>query len=103
MKNLILSSFFWGYTITQIPGSIIAQRWCAQGLFSVAVFASGLLTLGVPLAAHYGGWQAVCALRMLSGLAQGTVLPSLHTLLSKWSPTEERGRLGEYVCEYLAQ
>ncbi|CAL1689630.1 unnamed protein product [Lasius platythorax] len=97
IKHMILSSFFWGYTCTQIPASILAQRWSAQGLFSATLIISGLLTLGSPISAHYGGWQAVIAARVICGLAQGAALPSLHTLLSKWSPPEERGRLVTFV------
>jgi len=100
VKHLILSSFFWGYICTQIPGSIIAQIWSAQGLFSIALIISGLMTLGSPIAAHYGNWQAMIVTRIISGLAQGTVLPCLHTLLSKWVPPEERGRLCEWLHFY---
>lgn len=95
IKNLILSSFFWGYTCTQIPASILAQQWIAQRLFSLTLIIAGLLTLSGPIAASYGGWQTVVATRVICGLAQGTVLPCLHTLLSKWAPPEERGRLCE--------
>lgn len=98
VKHMILSSFFWGYTCTQIPASILIQRWNAQGLFSTTLIISGLLTLGTPIAAHYGGWQIVIAARVMCGIVQGSVLPCLHTLLSKWSPPEERGRLCEYTC-----
>ncbi|GAB1859794.1 Putative inorganic phosphate cotransporter [Camponotus japonicus] len=97
VKHMILSSFFWGYTCTQIPASIVTQRWSAQGLFSVTLIIAGLLTLGSPFAAHYGGWQAMIAARIICGLAQGAALPCLHTLLSKWSPPEERGRLSTFV------
>ncbi|XP_029674847.1 putative inorganic phosphate cotransporter [Formica exsecta] len=97
VKHIILSSFFWGYTCTQIPASILAQRWSAQRLLSATLIISGLLTLSSPFAAHYSGWQAVIAARVICGLAQGATLPSLHTLLSKWSPPEERGRLATFV------
>lgn len=97
VKHVILSSFFWGYTCTQVPASILTQRWTAQGLFSATLVISGLVTLATPWAAHYGGWQTVIAGRVICGLVQGAVLPCLHTLLSKWAPPEERGRLGEYI------
>jgi len=98
VKHMILSSFFWGYTCTQIPASILIQRWSAQALFSVTLIISGLLTLSTPIAAHYGGWQTGIASRGMCGLVQGSVLPCLHTLLSRWSPPEERGRLCECAC-----
>jgi len=98
VKHIILSSFFWGYTITQIPASILTQRWTAQGLFSMTLVISGLLTVATPMAAHYGGWQMVIACRVMCGLVQGAVLPCLHTLLSRWSPPEERGRLCKCTC-----
>ncbi|XP_071576583.1 putative inorganic phosphate cotransporter isoform X2 [Temnothorax nylanderi] len=97
VKHIILSSFFWGYTCTQIPASILTQRWSAQKLFAATLIISGLLTFTTPWAAHYGGWQTVIAGRAICGLVQGAVLPCLHTLLSRWSPPEERGRLSTFV------
>lgn len=97
IKDTILSSFFWGYVCTQIIGSIIAQQWGAHKLFSMTLFVCSLATLLIPVAAIYGGWEAVCALRVIAGLCQGTVLPSLHTLLAKWVPVEERGRMATFV------
>lgn len=94
MKRLILSSFFWGYVCTQIPGSIIALQWSAKKLFATTLIICGLVTILVPVLAHYWGWKAVCAARVIAGLAQGNVLPILHTLLSRWVPPDERGRLG---------
>ncbi|XP_032683850.1 LOW QUALITY PROTEIN: uncharacterized protein LOC116850093 [Odontomachus brunneus] len=96
-KRLILSSFFWGYICTQIPGSMIARQWSASKLFALALIVCGLTTIVVPVTAHYGGWQAVCTARVFAGFAQGTILPTIHTLLSRWVPTDERGRLGMFV------
>ncbi|KAL0113300.1 hypothetical protein PUN28_012452 [Cardiocondyla obscurior] len=97
VKHVILSSFFWGYACTQIPASILTQQWSAQKLFSLALIISGLVTLVTPWAAEYGSWQTVVAGRVISGLVQGSVLPCLHTLLSRWAPPEERGRFSMFV------
>lgn len=93
-QSLILSSFFWGYVATHIPGGMVAQRWGVHRLYTYAMGICGLSTILIPAAAHYGGWEIVCVCRVISGACQGIVPPVLHTLLSKWAPTEERGRLG---------
>lgn len=96
IKDVIQSSFFWGYVCTQIIGSMVAQRWGAHKLFSLAQFACGFVTLLIPVLAEHAGWEAFCVTRVIAGIFQGTVLPCLHALLSKWAPIEERGR----ICEY---
>lgn len=44
-----------------------------------------------------GGWVALCILRSMQGFSQGFVIPSTHTLLGRWVPTNERNRLGNFV------
>ncbi|XP_012254703.2 putative inorganic phosphate cotransporter [Athalia rosae] len=97
VQALILSSFFWGYVLTQVPAGQIAQRFGARKLLAISVFICGGVSLLVPAAARYGGWTLVCVCRVAMGFCQGCVLPSLHTLLAKWAPPEERGRLGTFV------
>lgn len=93
----ILSSFFWGYTIMQIPSGYIAAFWSAQKLLSFGLLLCGILNILTPTLAHYGGYLAVCACRVGMGLSQSCLLPSIHTLLSKWAPPTERARLGENI------
>lgn len=95
-KSYLLSSFFWGYFVTQIPGSQLAHRFGGKMtlLFSIAL--SGLLALLTPLSVRLGDWKLLCALRLCQGLIQGSTFSSVHTLLSKWIPAEERGSLGTF-------
>ncbi|XP_043470642.1 putative inorganic phosphate cotransporter [Leptopilina heterotoma] len=96
-KNVVLSSFFWGYIWTQIPGGLIAQRWGAKRIYGTCMGVCALVTLLVPFAAFHGGWQAVCACRVISGFCQGVVPPILHNLCAKWVPFPERGTLTTFV------
>ncbi|XP_008559447.1 putative inorganic phosphate cotransporter [Microplitis demolitor] len=98
VQNTILSSFFWGYVITHIPGGELAQRFGAHKFLCFAVGICGIVTALIPLAATYGGWEAVIVLRVLTGACQGVIPPCMHTILSKWVPVDERGRAGS--CTY---
>ncbi|KFB38667.1 hypothetical protein ZHAS_00006061 [Anopheles sinensis] len=94
IKSRILSSFFWGYVVTQIPAGQMAQRFGPKILLMFSIGVCALLAVLTPLCAHVGGATAVMGLRILQGLSQGFVFPSTHTMLSRWAPASERGRLG---------
>ncbi|XP_063384126.1 putative inorganic phosphate cotransporter [Cydia fagiglandana] len=97
IQDLILSSFFWGYIVLQIPAGMIAGRFGGKNLILTAMLSNGLVNLFVPYAAQKGGWIAVCGCRILMGLTQGLLYPSLHGLLGQWSPVSERSRMGTIV------
>lgn len=112
-KSLILSSFFWGYVVSQVPAGewlqsrpestrtyhllhnfvgLLAKRFGAKLVLGLATAIGGILCFFHPIAAK-SGWQSICVLRVLTGLVQGTVYPCVHTLLAKWVPRTERGLL----------
>lgn len=95
-QSLILSSFFWGYVITQVPAGQLAERYGAKIMLLLAISLCSLLNILSPVSATYGGWMGLCALRVIQGLCQGLIFPSTHALLSKWAPVSERGKLGTF-------
>ncbi|XP_058823150.1 putative inorganic phosphate cotransporter isoform X2 [Topomyia yanbarensis] len=95
-QSIILSSFFWGYVVTQIPAGQLAQRFGAKILLLFSLGICSSLAILTPFFAHIGDSKLVIALRIVQGLSQGFIFPSTHTLLSKWAPVSERGRLGTY-------
>ncbi|KAL7031546.1 hypothetical protein ACKWTF_007046 [Chironomus riparius] len=94
-KSMVLSSFFWGYVITQIPGGQMAKHFGGKIMLLVSITLCSLLCLLTPIFAAFG-WKAVVALRVIQGLCQGCIFPSTHTLLAKWAPPSERGTIGTY-------
>lgn len=96
MQSLLLSSFFWGYIVTQIPAGQIAEKKGPKFILLISTTISGIIALITPICTSLGGWKVMCALRVISGLCQGVIYPSVHTLLSKWLPISERGPLGTY-------
>ncbi|XP_026274040.1 putative inorganic phosphate cotransporter isoform X3 [Frankliniella occidentalis] len=95
--GLILSAFFWGYVVTQVPAGMLAQRYGPKQFLMVGVVGCSLLTILTPLVAAYGGWRLMCALRVCEGLFQGMIYPSSHTMLGRWIPPLERGRASAFV------
>lgn len=95
-RGLILSSFFWGYVITQVPAGLLAQRFGPKVLLLSTAIICSVLTLLTPLAASID-WKVLCALRVLQGLSQGFIFPSVHTSLAKWVHPSERGLLATFT------
>ncbi|XP_068633483.1 putative inorganic phosphate cotransporter [Battus philenor] len=90
IQGLILSSFFWGYTIMQIPAGILAKRYGGKPVLLVALLANGIMCALLPTLALLGGWKIVCACRVVMGLTQACLFPATHTLLGRWLPAHER-------------
>ncbi|CAG9786489.1 unnamed protein product [Diatraea saccharalis] len=89
--SIILSSFFWGYVVLQIPAGAMARRCGGKVLITISLFVNSLTSVFIPVAAKCGGWQLVCACRILQGLTQAFVYPCMHHLISQWVPLEEKG------------
>jgi MFS family permease len=68
-QGIILSSFFWGYLIFQVPGGRIAEVVGAKRVFGGAVFVNGSLSLLLPFLARIH-WVLLLIIRTLQGLAQ---------------------------------
>ncbi|CAD7015092.1 putative inorganic phosphate cotransporter [Ceratitis capitata] len=95
-KSHILSSFFCGYILVQIPAGGWARRFGGRLFLLLSVTVSSIFALITPLSVSWGGWALICALRFCQGLCQGVTLPTIATLMSKWAPIEERSALQTY-------
>ncbi|EDW61459.1 putative inorganic phosphate cotransporter [Drosophila virilis] len=93
-RSYILSSFFWGYIMTQFLGGWLCRRYGARLTMFVSTIGSAVLVLLVPFCVPWGGWQAYCVIRVGMGLFQGLMFPCVHAHLANWCPASERNRLG---------
>jgi MFS family permease len=67
LRGYILSSFFYGYVITQVPGGWLASRFGGKHVFGIGVFITLIATLLVPIAARTHAYLLI-ALRVIMGL-----------------------------------
>ncbi|MCL6597615.1 MAG: MFS transporter [Alicyclobacillus macrosporangiidus] len=89
VMGVLLSSFFWGYVITQIPGGYVATRFRAKWVITVAMVIWAVFS-GLTGAMH--SLVALETVRFIMGLAEGVVWPSFMVLTSRWYPGAERAR-----------
>ena len=84
-EALLLSSFFQGYLITQIPGGWAAQKWGGKGVAVLNLLGNGVLLL-LPMAANHSV-RALSTCLGVVGLCQGPLVPSVSVMQSHWLPT----------------
>lgn len=89
-KGIILSTFYYGYACSQVPGGWAAQR---IGGRRVLLFSFILWSLTCALVSLDPNRVTILVLaRLLVGVAQGFIFPSIHTVLAQWVPPHERSR-----------
>lgn len=95
MMGTVLSAFFVGYFLTQIPGGWLSDRWGSKGLLGGAVAWWSLVTMLTPLARTV---PAMLAIRVFLGLGEGLSPPCLYSTAARWIPASERSRAMAFVA-----
>ncbi|XP_037947280.1 putative inorganic phosphate cotransporter [Teleopsis dalmanni] len=93
-KSYMLGSIYWGSTLTHLLGGYLSSRYGAKLLLLCSVLGTSVLGLCLPVAIDKVCWRLFCVIRILQGLFQGVMWPSLYSHLAKWCPKKERNRLG---------
>ncbi|XP_054290224.1 putative inorganic phosphate cotransporter isoform X2 [Macrosteles quadrilineatus] len=97
LQGIILGSFFWGYMMTQIPAGQLARRFGPKYLLAGAMLLCSVSTILSPYIATNYSWVFFCFTRVLQGLSQGFLYPSINTHMAKWAPPLERSRIFSFV------
>ncbi|KAJ9573906.1 hypothetical protein L9F63_008705 [Diploptera punctata] len=96
VHGLVLSSFFYGYIFTQIPGGWLGARFGGSIVYGVGVGVTALFTLLTPPLVWFGV-DALIAVRVIEGLFEGMTYPCMHAVWGKWAPPLERSRLASFA------
>ncbi|KPN96096.1 MFS transporter [Lysinibacillus sp. ZYM-1] len=87
--GIILSAFFLGYAIMQIPGGWLADKFGAKRILLTAVIMWSIFT---GLTAIAWSLTAMIVIRFLFGIGEGGFQPSSSKIIATIFPKEERGR-----------
>ncbi|KAK9007841.1 hypothetical protein V6N11_074757 [Hibiscus sabdariffa] len=89
-KGTILSTFYYGYALSQVPGGWAAQKIGGRKVLLLSFVLWSSTCFLVPLDPNRVTILVVA--RLLVGVAQGFIFPSIHTVLAQWVPPHERSR-----------
>ncbi|XVE66492.1 hypothetical protein DITRI_Ditri08aG0083700 [Diplodiscus trichospermus] len=89
-KGTILSTFYYGYACSQVPGGWAAQKIGGRKVLLLSFVLWSSTCFLVPLDPNRV--KILVVARLLVGVAQGFIFPSIHTVLAQWVPPHERSR-----------
>lgn len=87
----MLGAFFYGYTATNFVGGRAAEYFGARLTFGLGVVVPSVLSLLSPLCINISEHLFI-ALRVLEGMTQGVVFPSVHLLIAAWIPPKDKAK-----------
>ncbi|XP_046600720.1 sialin-like isoform X2 [Neodiprion lecontei] len=96
-QGVILSSFYWGYVFTQIPGGMLADKIGGKYVLGLGIFTSAIFTLLTPVVVETFDSTGLIVLRFLMGLGEGTTIPAMAELVPRWSAPGEESIIGTVV------
>ena len=94
----VFSAFVLGYTLFQVPGGMLADRFgprrvlgCAMATWGIFTFLSGMIGR-ISLLTGLSVLNALIALRFLFGIFQAPMFPTSTRTVTNWFPLSERAR-----------
>ncbi|XP_046750762.1 putative inorganic phosphate cotransporter [Diprion similis] len=96
-QGIILSSFYWGYVVTQIPGGILADKFGGKYTLGIGILSTAIFTMLTPLVVEAFDATGLIVLRILMGFCEGSTFPAVNVLVAQWAPPEERSKIGTVV------
>lgn len=94
---MILSSFYWGYTLSHIAGGQLSEWFGGKYVLGVAGLSTGILTLLTPIVVELYDSTGLIFLRFLVGIGEGPMFPAVSELIAHWAPPQERTRISTMV------
>jgi len=97
--GLLLSAFFWSYSLAQPLAGMVVQRWPIRWVLAGALLAWSVATA---LCGFAAGFVSLFALRMLTGLGESVIYPANARVLSEHAPPHQRGQANGAISAAMA-
>lgn len=91
LKGQVLSSFFIGYMLFQVPSGWIANRIGGRIVLGIAVLWWSVFTILTPAAAMIS-LPLLFLARIAMGLGEAAMFPAAYNIYGRWVPPAERSR-----------
>ncbi len=85
----VLSAFFVGYALMQIPGGMLADRFGPRRVMAASIAGWTIFTVLTGMA---NGLWLLLAIRVLFGISEGSYPPSASKAVALWFPRDAFGR-----------
>ena len=85
----MLSSFYWGYSLGQIPAVLLTKYIPARHLFAISILMASLFTILMPIAVQQSYYWGLLV-RAATGIAESAAFPCVFQLYNYWVPNSEK-------------
>ncbi|MGD0658995.1 MAG: MFS transporter [Syntrophorhabdales bacterium] len=92
--GVLMSSFFFGYALMQIPAGMLADRFGVRKVITVGLIWWSAFTA---LTAWAGTYAVMLLVRVLFGLGEACLPPSYFKSIAIWTPLKERATMNSIV------
>lgn len=92
--GLVQTLFFVGYSLMQVPGGLMAERFGARKAMTMAISWWSAFTFFTAYASNFLTFGIV---RALFGIGEGPLYPGGSVLVSKWFSKKERGTANSFI------
>ncbi len=86
--GILLSAFFWSYSLMQVPVGWLSDRFGVRNLYG---FSYAVWSLVCAASAAGASFMFVLVMRVLLGAGQASIFPASNRAIATWFPRTERG------------
>ncbi|XP_066974665.1 putative inorganic phosphate cotransporter isoform X2 [Macrobrachium rosenbergii] len=95
-QGMILGCFYYGYAVGNLLGGLVSEHLGGRITLGVSVISVSIAKPLIPICARTST-ALYMGLRIVSGIFQGPLVPSIFTLMAAWIPPKYKASFGSIV------